>query len=133
VDVVKNPALVLAAGVKVGELEVYGVKLGDVVERIPPRAGVSRRAGEREKDAVYVGQNVTYYAYAGTIYQIRVYGDIAEAMPPYSATRLQMKLGKADEVTEPEAGVVCLTYFAARVRFTCGAGKSVTAVDLYAP
>jgi len=54
-------------------------------------------------------------------------------MPPYNAVRLQMLLGKADEVTQPDESATALSYFGRHVQFTCGRGKLVTAVDLYVP
>ena len=131
-DVAKNPSVLLLPP-KAGDLEVYGVKLGDAVERIPVAAGATRRPGDRPQDALYVGPNVTYYAHEGKIYQINVHGDIIKAMPPYNATRLQMKLGKADDIRDPETGVLYLTYFGNRLGFTFVGSKNVASVDLYAP
>lgn len=131
-DLVKNPAAFLASP-QAGDLEVYGVKLGDAVEKIPLTAGANRRPADRPQDTLYVGPNVTYFAHEGRIYQIRVYGEIIKAMPPYNATRLQMKLGQADDVSPPEDGVTYLTYFHRRLGFTFVGSKNISAVDLYSP
>jgi hypothetical protein len=132
-EVTKNPALLVSPSVQVGKLTVYGVKLGDSVEKIPGIAGVTRQPSDRPQDAVYTGRSVWYFASEGKVYQIKVLGEITKGMPPHDAIRLQMVLGKADEVTQTETGVTSLSYFTRHVHFTCRASKGVSSVDLYAP
>ncbi|MEI8195802.1 MAG: hypothetical protein WCI73_07835 [Phycisphaerae bacterium] len=131
-DVAKNPSLLLASA-KAGDLEVYGVKLGDTIDKITASAGTNRHATDRPEDVHFTGPNVTYYSHQGRIYQIKVFGDITKALPPYGVARLQIKLGKADEVYQPEAGVTCLIYLKSRMQFTFAGTGSVAAVDLYEP
>jgi hypothetical protein len=107
--------------------------LGDSVDKIPTVAGVARQPSERPQDAFYTGRNVWYYAYEGRVYHIRVLGDIVNDLPPYDPTRLQIALGKADDVIQPELDQVRLSYFARRLQFTFQGTKLVSEVDFYAP
>ena len=132
-EVTKDSNLLLTAKLPVANLTVYGVKLGDSIEKIPAVAGVTRQTTERQQDEVFTGRNVSYYANEGKIYRIRVHGELTEAMPPYDYTRLQMLLGKADEAATPETNVISLTYFARRARFVFHASQTVSSVDFYAP
>ena len=132
-EVTKDPNLLLTLKLPVGNLTVYGVKLGDSIEKIPAVAGVTRQSTERQQEAVFTGRNVSYYAYEDRIYRIRVHGEITQLMPPYDHTRLQMLLGKADEVATVESSMISLTYFARRVRFMFRDVHNVSSVDFYAP
>ena len=132
-EVTKDSNLLLATKLPVANLTVYGVKLGDSIEKIPAAAGVTRQTTERQQDEVFTGRNVSYFANEGKIYRIRVHGELTEAMPPYDYTRLQMLLGKADEAATPETNVISLTYFARRVRFMFRDVHNVSSVDFYAP
>lgn len=136
-EITKNPAALLS-NVKAGEMSVYGVRLGDPVEKIPGSAGVTGiGVPERSQDTIYTGHNVRYYANDKKIYRITILDDLARQLPTYDAARLQMALGKADEVVESPAGEnTRLSFFARHVRFTVHAYRSlslVTEVDLYAP
>jgi hypothetical protein len=137
-EVTKNPAMLISPGLRVGELSVYGVRLGDSTDRIPGDAGVTATAvPERSQDTIYVGRNVRYYANDKRIYRITVMGDLANQLPTYDAARLQMAMGKADEAVErPTGDNMLLSFFALHVRYTVHGYRSlslVTEVDLYAP
>ncbi len=133
VEVSTSPAALVAIGVQRDDLMVYGVRLGDGVEKIPSRAGVARQVSERPRDAVYAGPTVKYFAHDGAIYQIEVLGDIVRDMPPYDAVRLQMRLGQADEILSPAAEETRLVYFKTGLEFSFHGTGRVTAVDVYAP
>jgi hypothetical protein len=136
-DVAKNPAALILPSTKVDDVSVYGVKLGDSVDKIPGNVGVTQvGVPDRPQDAIYTGRNVSYYACDGKIYRIKVLGDIAKQLPTYDAARLQMALGKADETAESRNGEdTRLTYFGRRLQYTVHAFRAlsvVTEVDLYA-
>jgi hypothetical protein len=137
-EVSKNPALLVSPNVRVGELTVYGVKLGASTDTLGNEAGVTAVGiPERPQDMIYVGRNVRYYANDRKIYRITVIGELAKQLPTYDAARLQMAMGRADEVVErPTAEDTCLSFFARHVRYTVHAFRTltlVTEVDLYAP
>ena len=137
-DIAKNPAALVSPSTKVNDVNVFGVKLGDPVDKIPSNAGVTQMGvPERPQDAIYTGRNVSYFACDGKIYRIKVHGDLAKHLPTYDAARLQMALGKADEVIEGRNGEdTRLTYFGRRLQFTVHAFRAlavITEVDLYAP
>ncbi len=137
-EVTKNPAVLVSPSFKAGEASVYGVRLGDSVDKIPSEAGVTAMGvPERAQDTVYAGRSVRYYANDKKIYCIAVIGDLAKQLPTYDAARLQMALGKADESIELLAGEdTRLSFFARHVRYTVHAHRVlslVTEVDLYAP
>ena len=137
-EVTKNPAILISPTLKVGELSVYGVRLGASDENMPGDAGLSTMGiPERSQDTIYVGRDVRYYANDKKIYRITVTGDLARQLPTYDAARLQMALGKADEAVEsPSGGETRLSFFARHVRYTVHTYPRlslVTEVDLYAP
>ena len=137
-EVTKNPGLLVLPTARVSDLTVYGVKLGDGVDKIPASAGVTRQPLQsRPQDAVYSGANVWYYAHDGIIYRIKVHGEVAKQMPPYDTARLQMALGKADEsITDADSSTTCLRFFARHIQYTVHNRLTlpvVTSVDLYAP
>lgn len=137
-EVTKNPAMLIAPTLKVGELSVYGVKLGAAADALPSEAGVSAEGiPERPQDMIYVGRNVRYYANDGRIYRITITGDLAKQLPTYDAARLQMTMGRADEVIQSPTGEdTRLSFFARHVRYTVHAFTNlslVTEVDIYAP
>jgi hypothetical protein len=136
-DVAKNPSALISPSTKVNDVSVYGLKLGDSVDKIPGNLGLTQLGiPERPRDAIYAGRNVAYYACDGKIYRIKVLGDIAKQLPTYDAARLQMALGKADEAAESRDGDdTRLTYFGRRVQYTVHRFRAlsvVTEVDLYA-
>jgi hypothetical protein len=137
-EVTKNPSLLISPGVKVGELSVYGVKLGDPVDKIPGSAGLTKQGvPQRPDDAVYIGRDVCFYAFQGKIYRIKVLGDLARQIPPYDADRLQMALGKADQIDAPSsAGETNVSFFGRRLRYAVHDFEIlsvVTEVDMYMP
>jgi len=137
-ELTKNPVLLISPALKAGELSVYGVKLGAATDKMPVDAGaIGMGVPERPQDAVHVGRNVRYYANDKKIYRITVMGDLTRQLPTYDAARLQMALGKADEVAESPSGEdTHLSFFARRVQYTVHAYRSVSVVaevDLYAP
>lgn len=135
-DVAKNPALLISSTLNPDELSVYGVGLGASPDKISLDAGVTPTGvPERPQDTIYVGRNVRYYANGGRIYRISISGDLAKLLPTYDAARLQMALGKADEVVEIGENTR-LSFFARHVRYTVHAYRDlsvVTEVDLYVP
>jgi hypothetical protein len=137
-EVTKNPALLVSPSLSAGELRVYGVKLGDAPDKIGVDAGVtSNGVPERPQDTIYVGRNARYYAHDGRIYRITVMGELARDLPTYDATRLQVAMGKADDITEITSSEdLRLSFFARHVRYTVHAYRSislVSEVDLYEP
>ena len=137
-EVTKDPSILISPTMKVGELSVYGLKLGDPTDKMPGDAGVSAtEVPERPQDTIFAGRNVRYYANDKRIYRIAITGDLVKQLPTYDAARLQMAMGKADESVENlEAENTRLSYFGRHVRYTVHAFQSmslVTEVDLYAP
>ena len=137
-EVTKEPALLVTPAAKVGDLTFYVVKLGDAADKIPNIAAVSTEGvQERTKDIVYAGRDVTFYAFDGKIYRINVHGDLLKQLPTYDATRLQVALGKADDITQSRLGEdTYLSFFGRHVRYTVHHFRMlsvVTEVDLYAP
>jgi hypothetical protein len=137
-EVTKNPALLVSPAAKAAELTFYGVKLGDAADKIPNNAAVTAQGvPERTQDVVYSGRDVCFYAFGGKIYRIRVQGDLAKQIPTYDVARLQVALGKADDVTQVLAGQeTYVSFFARHVRYTVHHFRTlsvVSEVDLYAP
>lgn len=137
-DVAKNPALLISPSVKISQVSVHGVKLGDPIEKLAKNLAFTRQdIPERPQDTIYAGRDTWYFANEGKIYRIRVVGEIAKQIPTYDAARLQMALGKADEVAEGRSGEdTRVSFFGRRVQYTVHAFRTlsvVTEVDLYAP
>jgi len=137
-EVTTRPAVLISPAVKIGELSVYGVKLGDSVDRIPNNAAVSAQdVPERPQDVVYAGRDVRFYAFQKRIYRIRIQGDLAKQIPTYDSDRLQVAFGKADEVSEASSGKdTYVSFFSRHLRYTVHRRRTlsfVTEVDLYAP
>ncbi|MFB3890460.1 MAG: hypothetical protein ACE15C_00410 [Phycisphaerae bacterium] len=137
-ELTKNPAAVVSPAAKAGELTVYGVKLGDAADKIPNTAAVSAQSvPERPQDVVHMGRDVSYYAFQGKIYRIRIQGDLANQIPTYDADRLQVALGKADDILRSASGEdTRLSFIARHLRFTVHSFRMLSViaeVDLYAP
>jgi hypothetical protein len=137
-EVTKNPAILVSPSMKAGDVTVHGVRLGDPVAKIANDPAFRREdVSERPQDIVYVGADAAFYAYAGKVYRITVMGDLAKQIPTYDAVRLQMALGKADDVGQSASGEEArLNFYARRVQYTTRAFRVlsvVVAVDLYAP
>jgi hypothetical protein len=137
-ELTKNPSLLVSPSLNADELTVYGVRLGDSPDKIGVDAGVTPSGvPERSQDTIYTGRNVRYYANDGRIYRITIMGDLARGLPTYDATRLQVAMGKADEILENASSEdTRLSFFAKHVRYTVHAYRSislVSEVDLYEP
>jgi hypothetical protein len=138
VEVSRRPSLLVSPAIRVGDLTVHGIRLGDPVEKLDGNPAFTRQdVPERPQDIFYTGRDAWCFATEGTIYRIRVRGEIVRKMPAYNAARLQVALGKADAVTESRDGEEkIVSFFARRVEYTVRAdrgGSVVTDVDLYAP
>ena len=137
-EVASNPAALVSPSVKVGELSVHGVKLGDSTDKIAKDPAFTRQdISDRPKDTLYAGREACYYAYEGRIYRITVLGELARRIPTYDGIRLQMAMGKADQVvagrTDDESR---LCFYARHIEYTVRSYpvlSVVTEVNLYDP
>lgn len=143
-EVSQNPSLLVALDLpprKPG-LTVYGIRLGDPVEKLEGNPAFARQpVRERAQDLLYTGRDAWFFATEGKIYRIRVRGEIIRKMPAYNAARLQVALGKADSVVETPGAEgrpaeTRVSFFARGTEYTVlgdRADSVVSEVDLYAP
>jgi hypothetical protein len=137
-EITKNPALLVSPAMKAGEVTVHGVKLGDAIDKIPTNLVNTREdIPERPQDIIFVGTDASYFAHAGKVYRIRIAGDLLKQVPTYDAVRLQVAMGKADDIAQSPSGEEArLNFYARHVLYTVHAYRAlavVVAVDLYAP
>jgi len=143
-EVSQNPSLLIAPGTgpRAADLTVYGVRLGDPVDKLEGNPAFARQpARERSQDLLYTGRDAWFFATEGKIYRIKVRGEIVRRMPAYNAARLQVAMGKADEVVETRGeegrpAETRVSFFARRVEYMVRGDRNdsvVTEVDLYAP
>jgi hypothetical protein len=139
-EVIDNPSLLISPSIRFADLTFYGVKLGDSIDKIPNRAGVTKRPSDVSPGITYcAGQDIAYLADNGRIYQIVIGGDRLNGLPPCDTTLLQIILGKADSFEPAAAGerVSYVSYLQRQARFAVTDAHTlrarITEVTLYAP
>jgi hypothetical protein len=138
-EVTENPALLVTPGIKAADLTVYGAKLGDSIDKIDPRAGVVKKPAENAPEIIYcTGRDVSYLVYKDKIVQIILNETLLTHLPPFDPTRLQVALGKADQIeTVTDTPATLLSFLTLQLQFTI-AGTTplrsrITSITLYAP